>query len=166
VFRIDFPPDPARLPLFAEFARFDRVTVRPSAELVSLSRALLERHLRRRPKVNPFQSFKTRFRDDLEWLKGEGLPTYHTYAFAGVRQFGANFELASLYFRWLSEHGESNLDDAAEAFASISGGAKALILKAARAVAAKKPADFGPTFEEMEAAWSRAMGIVESRYLK
>jgi hypothetical protein len=66
--------------------------------------------------------------------------------------------------KWLTEHARADLGEAAEAFDSISGGAKALILKGARAVSAKKSVDFGPMFEGMESAWERAMGVLASRY--
>jgi hypothetical protein len=120
----------------------------------------------RRPKTNPFRRFRDRFEKDLQWLQGQGLATYHVYAFATVRQFGANFELAALYMKWLEQHTGADLGEAAEAFESISGAAKALILKAARAVSAKKAVDFGPMFEGMESAWERAMGILASRYAR
>lgn len=164
VFGISLPPDPHRLPFFAEFVRLDRVEKRPLGDLASRSALLLRRHLTRRPRVNPFRRFRERFEKDLPWLQGEGLATYHAYAFATVRQFGANFELAALYMRWLAERGRADLGEAVEAFDSISGGAKALILKGARAVSAKKNVDFGSMFESMESAWERGMGIVTARY--
>jgi hypothetical protein len=164
VFGVSLPPDPNRLPFFAEFVRLDRVEKREPRELASRSSLLLRRHMTRRPKTNPFSRFRPRFEQDLKWLQGEGLATYHAYAFATVRQFGANFELAARYMKWLTEHGRTDLAEAAEAFDSISGGAKALILKGARAVSAKKTVDFGPMFEAMESAWERATGIVASRY--
>ena len=164
LFGLNLPPDPHRLPFFAEFARLDRVVRRSPGDLASRSGLLLRRHMTRRPETNPFPRFRERFEKDLQWLEGEGLPTYHAYAFATVRQFGANFELASHYVRWLAEHARADLPGAAEDFASISSSAKALILKAARAVSAKKTVDFGPIFEGMESAWERAMRILASRY--
>jgi hypothetical protein len=164
VFGLSLPPDPHRLPFFAEFARLDRVERRSAGDLASRSALLLRRHMTRRPKDNPFRRFRERFEKDLQWLQGEGLATYHVYAFATVRQFGANFELAALYMKWLTEHGRVDLGEAAEAFDNISQGAKALILKAARAVSAKKTVDFGPMFDGMESAWERATGILASRY--
>ena len=164
VFGLNLPPDPHRLPFFAEFARLERVVRRSPGDLAARSGLLLRRHMTRRPQTNPFRRFRERFEKDLPWLEGEGLPTYHVYAFATVRQFGANFELASHYVRWLSEHDRVDLTGAAEDFANISSSAKALILKAARAVSAKKTVDFGPIFEGMESAWERAMRIIASRY--
>jgi hypothetical protein len=164
VFGLSLPPDPHRLPFFAEFVRLDRVEKRNPGDLASRSAQLLRRHLTRRPAANPFRRFRERFENDLQWLQGEGLATYHAYAFATVRQFGANFELGALYMKWLTEHARADLGDAAEAFESISAAAKVLILKAARAVSAKKAADFGPMFEGMETAWARGMDLLASRY--
>ena len=164
MFGFGLPPDPHRLPFFAEFARLDRVERRNPGDLASRSALLLRRHMTRRPEENPFRRFRPRFEKDLQWLQGEGLPTYHAYAFATVRQFGANFELAAAYTKWLSENARVDLGEAAEAFEGISGGAKALILKGARAVSSKKTVDFGPMFEQLESAWDRAMGILASRY--
>ena len=164
VFGLSLPPDPHRLPFFAEFVRLDRVEKRSPGDLASRSELLLRKHMTRRPKTNPFHRFRPRFEQDLQWLQGQGLATYHVYAFATVRQFGANFELAALYMKWLAAQGRRDLAEAAEAFEGISGAAKALILKGARAVSAKKAADFGPMFEGMESAWERAMGILATRY--
>src|SRR3984893_3154464 len=47
-FRLDVAPDPTFMPLFAEFVRVDKVTRRPTAELVAMSRVLWKRHLARR----------------------------------------------------------------------------------------------------------------------
>jgi hypothetical protein len=164
VFGLSLPPDVHRLPFFAEFVRLDHVEKRKEDDLASRSALLLRRHMTRRPRTNPFRRFRERFEKDLSWLQGEGLAKYHAYAFATVRQFGANFELAALYMKWLSEYGRADLGEAAEAFEHISGGAKALILKGARAVSAKKTVDVGPMFDGMESAWDRAMGILASRY--
>jgi hypothetical protein len=164
VFGFGLPEDPHRLPFFAEFVRLERVHRRTATDLAVRSALLLRRHLTRKPNVNPFHRFRERFQEDLKWIQEEGLPTYHAYAFATVRQFGANFELASAYMRWLSEHARADLGEAAEAFESISQGAKALILKGARAVSAKKAADFAPMFDGMETAWDRALSILASRY--
>jgi hypothetical protein len=100
----------------------------------------------------------------VEWLKNEGLPLYHGYAFASLRQCGASFELGALYLRWLEEHGETGLGHAAEELESISSSAKALILKTARAVNTKKPVDFAPILDGMAASWDKAMGVLVARY--
>jgi hypothetical protein len=59
-------------------------------------------------------------------------------------------ELLALHLRWL---GDDAAMAAADRFATISTLNKAFILKAARAVNAKRALDAGPMFEEMAAAW-------------
>ena len=115
-------------------------------ELRGLSRALLGKHVARRPSDNPVARFGQRFAADLPWLTGEGLAFYHAWAFATVRQLGAAFELAALHLEWL---GDGALAPAATAFSALSTTAKAFILKAARAVNASpnalRVATFSPT---------------------
>jgi len=157
LFRIGVPADPTFLPLFAELLRVDRVERRPVAELRAMARALLARHLGRRPTDNPVTRFGERFAADLSWITKEGLATYHAWAFATVRQLGAASELAALHVEWLDDPA---LAPAAAAFATISQTAKAFILKAARAVNAKRALDAGPMVEEMAAAWQTGTGTL------
>ena len=73
-----------------------------------------------------------------------------------MRQLGAAFELAAYHLRWLGDH-----EDAAVAFDRISSGAKAFILKAARAVNARRPLD-GTLLEELAVAWQDGMTALET----
>jgi len=95
----------------------------------------------------------------------EGLALYHAYAFATIRQCGANFELAATYLRWLEEHGEAGLTEAAAEFENISSSCKALILKTARAVNSKRAVDFAPMLDAMAASWDTGMAALAARYL-
>ena len=61
------------------------------------------------------------------------------------------------YLRWLSAAGEGDFALASDDFEGISTAAKALILKGARAVSTKRPAEFAPTLVEMAAAWDRGV---------
>ncbi|HXI59332.1 MAG TPA: DUF1839 family protein [Polyangia bacterium] len=162
LFRLGQPPDPTYMPLFAELIRVDRVVRLSAGELRVRSSALLARHLARRPVVNPVARFARQFSDDITGLQAAGLARYHAYAFATVRQLGAAFELASLYLRWLAGTSDGPLLEAAVAFQEISGVAKALILKGARAVNAKRATDFGPMLADAAAAWDRGMGKLTS----
>jgi len=156
--------EPPVMPLFAELVRIDRVVKRPAAELVARSRELLARHVGRRPKDNPVARFAHRFAADLPDIQQRGLAYYHIWAFATVRQLGAAAELAALYLRWLDGGGE--LADggahaaAIEAYDRISTGAKSFILKAARAVNAKKQLDAAPIFDDWARAWDQAMTLL------
>ncbi|WP_394827912.1 DUF1839 family protein [Pendulispora albinea] len=178
LFRIGAAPDPTFMPLFVELVRIDRMVRRPRAELVAMSRALLAKHLARRPSDNPVIRFGQAFERELPRMQSEGLAFYHAWAFATVRQLGAAFELAAAYVRWLEGDGSRAGDDppndapgapalgaAAEAFDSISVAAKAFILKAARAVNGKRAFDAATPMAEMADAWQRGMDVLE-RYAR
>ena len=162
LFRVGAAPDPTFMPLFAELVRIDRLVRRAPDELRSRSRELLRRHLARRPVDNPVLRFGQRFQHDLAWVTNEGLAFYHAWAFATVRQLGAAFELLSLHNAWLED---AALQPAVDAFARLSQTAKAFILKAARAVNAKRALDATPMFDEMAAAWQTGMDTLASRLL-
>jgi hypothetical protein len=153
-FRVGYPHDPTFMPLFAETVRIDRMVKRSTEELRALARPLLRRHLAHRPADNPVTRFGQRFTRDLAWIQGEGLAFYHAWAFATIRQLGASMELLALHLKW---HGENAFLPAAEAFDAISQANKTFILKAARAVNAKRAFDSAPLFDEMAAAWQRGM---------
>jgi Domain of unknown function (DUF1839) len=143
------------LPPYAEMIRIDRVTRRSEPELRSMSLLLLDQHLAWRPVTNPVARFAQRFAADLPSLHQAGLTGYHRWAFAGVRQLGAAFELAAAHLRWLQ--GGDDLEAAAVAFERIAQHSKAFILKAARAVNAGRSLDATPLFVEMAEAWDRGM---------
>jgi hypothetical protein len=164
LFRLDAPSDPAFLPLFAEFVRTSRVKPLPTGDLVARSIELLKKHLARRPVDNPVARFSRQFCEDVERLKVEGLSAYHAYAFATIRQLGAAFDFGALYLRWLASHGEKGLDESAADFAEISATSKSLILKAARAVSARKPVDHASMLSEIERRWAAGTGRLASRY--
>jgi hypothetical protein len=150
------------LPPYAELIRIDRVVRRSDAELRSLSWRLLDEHLAWRPQSNPVARFAERFGTDLPKLQQEGLASYHRWAFAGVRQLGAAFELAAAHVRWIEPGGR--LEASAAAFDLIAQHSKAFILKAARAVNAGRALDASPLFIEMAEAWERGMaGIAAHR---
>jgi hypothetical protein len=116
---------------------------------------LLARHLARRPADNPVRRFAARFVRDLPELQARGLPYYHAWAFATVRQLGAASELMVRYLHWLG-----GPPAAAASYSSISSGAKAFILKAARAVNSKKAFDPTAAFEEWATAWDTAIAAL------
>ena len=160
LFRVGFPHDPTFMPLFAELVHVRRVVRRPEDELRDQARGLLRKHLARRPAEDPVARFAKRFAADLTWITGEGLAFYHAWAFATVRQLGAAAELAQLHVEWL---GDAALAPAAASFAAVSQSAKAFILKAARAVNAKRALDAAPMFDEMAAAWRAGLDTLAAR---
>jgi len=163
LFRLDASRDPAFMPLFAELIRTDRVRPATADQLRRQAAALLRRHIARIPDANPVETFAARFSAELPRLQQEGLPYYHAYAFATVRQLGAAAELASLFLRWLTAPAAAApLTEAADAYARVSSAMKALILKGARAVNAKRPTDFAPLFQPAIADWARASDLLRA----
>ena len=142
------------LPPYAELIRVDRAVVRDAATLRALSRQLLAEQMNWRPTDNPIERFRTRFATDLPVLQEAGLPEYHKWAFAGLRQLGAASELAAEYLRW--QWAEEAPTNAIEAFERIANLAKTLTLKAARAVNSARALDASESFDEMAAAWQIA----------
>jgi hypothetical protein len=164
LFRLDAPPDPTYMPLFCEFVRVDRTVRRSASELLQIAKTLLGEHLAHQPAHNPFQTFRPRFERDLEWLKSEGLARYHAYAFASIRQCGASFELAAHFLRWLQAQGEPALSEAAAHCDNISSQAKSLILKAARAVNAKRAVVVSDQLDSMERSYAAIMETLVPRF--
>lgn len=157
LFRVGFAHDPAFMPFFAEFVRLDRLQQRSTAALAGVSRGLLVKHFERRPEVNPVRAYQARFLSDIEQLKGQGLPAYHAYAFANLRQLGSGAELVAYQLRWLAQNGQGNLEPAAAEFNAISDTTKTLLLKAARAVSVTRPVDLVPMVDQLALHWDAAM---------
>jgi hypothetical protein len=162
LFRLDAPPDPTFLPLFAELVKLDRLERVAPDELARRSHELLRKWFARRPRSNPLHRFGARFGADVETLKREGIAAYHAYAFATIRQCGANFELTAAFLSWLEQHRPRGYDRAAAHFAEISNASKTLILKAARAVGGNKTVDFVPMIEQMAQSWDAGMSALEA----
>jgi hypothetical protein len=160
--------DPAFLPFFAELVRVDRLVRRTPDELATMSRALLKRHLARRSRDNPIERFAARFQRELPELQARGLEHYHAWAFATLRQLGSAAELMSLHLRWQAARGAGLADDAGmlapavTAYETISGGAKAFILKAARAVNSRRPFETTAIFDDWARAWEQAMTTLDA----
>jgi hypothetical protein len=155
---------PAYLPPYVEVAKLDASPRLSGRDLVSAAVGLTRQHLGRRPRVNPFTRYRERFARDLEWLKAEDLALFHAYAFATIRQFGACFELAATYLRWLEAQGEGGVAEAAADFDAISSTAKTLQFKTARAVNLKKPVDFAPLIDALEQRWESGMRRLDDRF--
>ena len=133
------------------------------AALVEASLAILPAHLEHLPVGNPFERFRERFASDLGWLMTSDINVFHAYSFATLRQFGACFELAETYVRWLGENGVSGLADVAEDFRSISESAKALQFQLARSMARKKALDLS-ALGAMGERWAHGMGALQARF--
>jgi hypothetical protein len=167
LFRIGAPDDPSYMPLFAEIVRVDNVRRRTPAELVGRSIGLLREHAARRPASNPFDRFARCFARDVAAIGAASPALYHAYAFATLRQCGANFELAGAYLRWVDEAlgsagpGSACLVSAAAEFETISSTAKALLMKGARVALAGGTADFAPMLDLMARSWTAGMSQLD-----
>jgi hypothetical protein len=164
LFRLEAPVDAAYMPLFAELVRTARLVRLPSNILLARSIELMKKHLRRRPIENPGVRFAERLGEDLQRLRRDGLPAYHLYAFATIRQLGAAFELGARYLRWLAQQGEGGLDECVAAFEAISEASKALVLKTARAVGTTKETDLRPLLSTIERCWASGTTDLARRY--
>lgn len=164
VFRLKGEPDPAMLPPYVEFVKRHHTEKLTAEQLLQGSIRLLKRQLGLLPEQNPFEKFKPRFQQDLDWLMNEDLEMFHQYSFATLRQYGACYELSHTYLQWLQSQGETSLESAIEAIQELSNGAKAYQFQLARAMNRKKPLDLAP-LDTMAQHWERAMEILKQRYL-
>jgi hypothetical protein len=156
VFYLAGPNDPARLPPYVEFVKRRPGPKLNDAELATASLELLREQLTLLPGVNPFEKFKARFEVDLAWLATETIETFHRYSFATLRQFGACYELAATYLRWLQQRTGLDFETSIATFAELSADAKTLQFQLARAVARKKPLDLS-AIDRMAAQWRTAI---------
>lgn len=150
------------LPLYAELVRLDRVQRRSPEALAGLSWQLLREHFAWRPASNPVERFAARFASDLPQLHEQGLVHYHAWAFTTIRQLGAAFELAAACLRWLQPHRpDAPLSAAAEQFDVIAQESKALILKGARVVNARRAFNAAEALAPAAQAWASGMALLE-----
>jgi hypothetical protein len=145
------------MPLFAELVRIDRRVQRDDDSLKQQALGLLREHYEWRPRRNPFTAFGERLARDMPAMREAGLPHYHAWAFASVRQAGAAFELAAAHLQWLGLH------EPAAQFREISAANKSLILKGARAAATGKLFDAKEAMSVMATAWNEGMAQLAVR---
>jgi hypothetical protein len=162
LFRLGAHAEPPGLPPYMELIRLERVR-RHDPDLVGRVVALTRDHLRRRPETNPVARLGRRLVDDLPWLSGQGLETFHLYSFGTCRQCGACAELASTFVDWLNRHDGPGTEAAATSFAELAAGAKALQFALARVVRGRR-VDLAPILATMEQHWSEAMTTLVARY--
>jgi hypothetical protein len=153
---------PISLPPYVEFVKWRRDFVPPrNGTLVGRSLEIARRHVERIPATNPFPRFKERFERDLGQLVCKSL-CFHDYSFANLRQFGASYELAATWLRWLAGHGISSVEEPAAALQAIADGAKAFQFQLARAVNRGRALDTAP-LDAMAAQWDIAMEPLRKR---
>jgi hypothetical protein len=149
-FRLGRPYSEDVLPPYAELVRFDAGPRLEGADLREAARGLLQAHLGKRPRENPFGVFAAALVEELPGLLAGELDDYHAYAFATVRMAGSAFELAASHVQWLLEQeGER----AIEAMHEIVAGCKALSFRLAR----RRQFDPEPLLGSLADAWARAI---------
>ncbi len=151
------------LPPYAEFVKLKSLFSLSHDKLHEISLRIAQQHLLRRPAVNPFTAFRTRFAHDVERLLTQPTSYYHKYAFASLRQMGTAFMLAATYVNWLDTEQSLGLGEASRAFSEISDSAKILLFKLARAVNRGKVFVDDTGFDTMEASWQKAFEILDAR---
>ena len=92
------------------------------------------------------------------------METFHGYSFATLRQYGACFELAATFLKWLAARGENGLDRVAQNYIGISETAKAFQFKLARTLARNKALDL-QAIDDMSERWQSASRELVGRYL-
>lgn len=163
ILQIDGLVHPRMLPPYIEFVkRVPRQAPLQGRELVEGSLALLREHLALLPERNPFPAFKERFQVDSEWLLVAPIEVFHDYSFVTLRQYGACYELAGSYLRWLAANGVEVPAAATEAFDQISTSTKAFQFQLARSMARRRPLDLAP-LDTMAERWDRAMHELVAR---
>ena len=93
--------EPGMLPPYLELARFDAGDRLQGKALREAALRLLDDHLARRPRTNPFESFGAQLAADLPRLVEGDSRRFHAYAFATVRMAGASFDLLRAHLGWL-----------------------------------------------------------------
>ena len=120
VLRLTNDYDTSHLPPYIEIAKLNRKQPLTAEQLVAKSLELLQTQVNRIPKLCPFEAFKTQFTKDIEWLKTQQLEMFHLYSFATLRQLGACFELAAVYFEWLANNEVKNTTEISKNYKQIS----------------------------------------------
>ena len=94
-----------KLPPYAEILKADFAPLGEEAAR-DCARALLARHIARRPARNPVAAFATRLPALVERMSTREPEFFHKFAFNSLRQLGANFELMGSHLAWLDDADE------------------------------------------------------------
>ncbi len=112
-------------------------------------------HLSRRPDGNPVQRLADGLRQAAEWLPHDGMPRFHRWAFATLRQCGATAELAADFVVHLDQL-YPGAAAAEVAFRSVASGAKSVQFKMAR-LATGRTVDVEAKLAHMADQWNTGM---------
>lgn len=150
--------EPGSLPPYVELIKLDRLERLNGAELLRRTARLFEAHLDRRPSTNPVTRFRKRFDQDVDWLRLQNTATFHLYAFATLRQFGACCELTASFLDFLADSGLARTESG-QHFTQLAMTARAAQFSLAR-LSRGRVVDVSPLFEEMEDRWDGAMASI------
>lgn len=164
VFRLTPEFNKSHLEPYVEIAKLERQPKLNEQEIYLEAIQVLKEHLIKIPKSNPFNVFKKQLAIDIEWLKTEDIERFHQYSFATLRQFGACFEIASVYLNWLSDNGEQGLEKASQNYQSISELAKVYQFQLARVVSRGKSINMD-SIDSMAKLWQESKEILTDKYL-
>ena len=153
---------PEMLSPYVELVKLDALKRLDEDELLDAALALVRLHLARRPAGNPVQRFRKRLEQDVEWLRAEGLATFHLYAFATLRQFGSAAELAGSLCDWLAQRGQPTAEIGGQLF-ELASSAKTVQFQLARLVSGRA-VDPDPTLDSMERGWDSVMHALVETY--
>ncbi len=141
------------------YVEFVKLSAAPNTtDTFAVAKALLARHLARRPATNPIRAYGEALAGHLADL-GQRAPDYfHAYAFNTLRQLGANFELLASHLAWLTRQGADDLARAEAAALEIAASAKVMQFKLARAMARGRYDGLESFIQPMAAAYDIVIG--------
>ncbi len=142
----------AKLPPYAEIVKAHRAPLGPT-EMRARARALLARHMDRRPASNPIEAFAARLPGLVERASAREPEFFHKLAFNSLRQLGANFELMASFLAWLAEGDEFAQEK--EACRAISASAKSFQFLLARAIVRRKAVGLEAPLTALEENYDR-----------
>jgi hypothetical protein len=151
---------PEVLSPYVELIRFDHFAVPGPDELADRVLATVADHLARRPATNPVERMAQRFERDVDWLRDEGMATFHGYAFVTLRQCGATAELAASLCGWLGDRGHP-VSGAADELTALAAGCKSVQFKLAR-LAAGRDVDLAGMVGSLAHHWDDALVAVRA----
>lgn len=154
------PEPPGALPPYAEFVKPLRAAL-AATEARDAARAMLARHLARRPQANPIAAFANALPALIERARTREPEFFHKVAFNTLRQLGANFELMADHLSWLEGAPLARAIDLARA---VSAGAKAQQFMLARAMMRNRPFDVAP-LRELAATYDALFDAIADRRL-
>ena len=141
-----------KLPPYAEIVKTHRAPLDGEA-MRECARALLARHVERRPARNPLEAFAGRLPDLIARVSAREPEFFHKFAFNSLRQLGANFELMGSGLAWLAAGDE--FAGEIEACRAMSAGAKSFQFLLARAIVRRKTVGLEAPLAAMAETYAR-----------